>query len=110
MPFKKGQSGNPKGRRKGSIGKKVAFKNLLEEVFDENRDKAKQMLSEMFKNQFEFRKLCEFKMQFEIKELPLQVEGIEQGPVNITVEVAQKQNETQTPPLPGNRISQYIEI
>lgn len=35
--FKKGQSGNPKGRPKGSFSMKTYAKNMLEEMSDEER-------------------------------------------------------------------------
>ena len=35
--FKKGQSGNPKGRPKGSFSLKTYAKNMLEEMTDEQR-------------------------------------------------------------------------
>lgn len=75
MPFKKGQSGNPSGRKKGSVSIRVALKNLLEEVIQENLSKAKQMLESMLDDPKEFKWLCEQKMQFELKQMPTKVAG-----------------------------------
>ena len=84
MAFKKGQSGNPKGRPKGAINHKLALKNMLEDVFQENQDKAKRMLEDMLRDPREFRKLCDLKAQFELKELPNKLEGSgEEGAINV---------------------------
>lgn len=75
MAFKKGQSGNLKGRPKGAVSQTLALKNLLEEVFLENSAKAKEMLIEMFDDPRDFRRLCELKASFEIKQIPQKLEG-----------------------------------
>ena len=107
MPFEKGKSGNPYGRRKGAVSQKLALKNLLEEVFTENRPKAKKMLVAMLNDKVQFRKLCELKSEFEIKEMITKIEGELSGDFKLTIEIA---NENQATPEAGNRISQYIEV
>ena len=108
MPFEKGKSGNPKGRTKGSVNHKLALKNLLEEVFEENRAKAKSLIQGMFNDPRDFRRLCELKAQFEIKEMPNKLEGSgEDGAFKVIVEIADENNPSQES---GNRISQYLEI
>lgn len=69
MPFAKGQSGNAVGRPKGSLSSKVALKNLLNDIFQENEDKARKLLKGMFDDPKDFRWLCELKASLEPKEL-----------------------------------------
>lgn len=93
MAFKKGQSGNPKGRPKGSVNHKLALKNMLEDVFNENHIKAKEMLLDMFDDPREFRKLCDLKAQFELKELPNKLEGTgEEGALNVIAYLPQRKD------------------
>lgn len=68
MPFIKGESGNKAGRPKGAVSTKVALKNLLEEVFLENQEQARELLTAMFKDEKNFKWLCELKASMEPKE------------------------------------------
>ena len=67
--FVKGKSGNPAGRKQGSQSSKVALKNLLNDVFNENEAKARKMLEKMFDDPKDFKWLCELKSSLEPKEL-----------------------------------------
>lgn len=107
MPFEKGASGNPKGRRKGSVSQRVALKNLLEEVFTENRAKAKRMLVAMLNDKTQFRKLCELKSEFEIKEMITKIQGDLNGEFILKVEIS---DENQVIQPSGNRIGEYFEV
>ena len=95
--FQKGRSGNPTGRRKGSVSQKVALKNLLEEVFFENRKKAKAMLVEMLDDPRDFRRLCELKAQFEVKEIPQKLDGELSANITVNFEKDASENHLQAP-------------
>lgn len=108
MKFKKGKSGNPKGRPKGSVNYCLALKNLLEESFKENEEVAKQMIVDMFKDPRSFRRLCELKAQFELKELPNKLQGTgDDGEFLVKVVI---DDGNKAPQESGNRISKYLTV
>lgn len=65
--FKKGVSGNKNGRPKGALNKNASLKSILEEAFQENREKAEKLILEMFDDKKDFQWLCSLKASLEPK-------------------------------------------
>lgn len=96
MRYVKGQSGNKAGRPKGSLSSKVALKNLLNDVFNENEDKARKMLTQMFNEPSSFKWLCELKASLEPKEIEAKSD------TNINIKVSHTELEERIPCLSQN--------
>lgn len=71
--FKKGVSGNKNGRPKGALNKNASLKSILEEAFQENREKAERLILEMFDDKKDFQWLCSLKASLEPKAVDLDV-------------------------------------
>ena len=109
MKFKPGQSGNPSGRPKGALSKRVALKNLLEELFIENNDLAREKLQELLDDPRQFRWLCQLKADYELKELPNKHEGEGLGDkiFNVVVKVDNGDKST-SEPVQG--VSRFVKV
>lgn len=65
--FKRGVSGNPHGRPRGSKNKLTLLRSLVEESFERNEITAAELLDEMFSNKHDFKWLCSLKASMEPK-------------------------------------------
>lgn len=86
MPFVKGESGNKAGKPKGTVSKKTALKDLLNDAFVRNEKKAKAMLDEMFNDKKDFKWISEVKASLEPK--AIEHTGEQGGPIRVIYRAA----------------------
>jgi len=97
MPFQPGQSGNPQGKPKGAISKKVEFERFLFDNFIENKEKAQILLNSMYQNKQDFKWVMGLLTERMPKETSTEVTNTEK---KIIIEIDKNDRKPDTQRLP----------